>query len=85
MASRREKVEVVTGFLFLGSKITVNGDCSHEIRRHLLFGRKAMTSLDSMLKNRDITFLKKVHIVKIMVFPVVTYGCESWTVKKAEH
>ena len=85
MASRREKVEVVTGFLFLGSKITVNGDCSHEIRRHLLLGRKAMTSLDSVLKNRDITFLKKVHIVKVMVFPVVTYGCESWTVKKAEH
>ena len=85
MASRREKVEVVTGFLFLGSKITVNGDCSHEIRRHLLFGRKAMTSLDSVLKNRDITFLKKVHKVKVMVFPVVTYGCESSTVKKAEH
>ena len=75
----------MTGFLFLGSKITVNGDCSHEIRRHLLLGRKAMTSLDSVLKNRDITFLKKVHIVKVMVFPVVTYGCESWTVKKAEH
>ena len=79
------KVEVVADFLFLGSKITVNGDCSHEIRRHLLLGRKAMTSLDSVLKNRDITFLKKVHIVKVMVFPVVTYGCESWTVKKAEH
>ena len=80
----REKVELVTDFLFLGSKITVNGDCSHEIRL-LLHGRKAMTNLDSVLKTRDITLLTKVCIVKAMVFPVVMYGCESWTVKKAEH
>ena len=79
MASRKEKVEVV------GSKITVNGDCSHEIRRLLLCGRKAMTSLDMVLKNGNITFLTKVHIVKVLVFPVLTYGCESWTVQKAEH
>ena len=71
------KVEVVTDFFFLGSKITINGDCSHEIRRRLLLSRKAMTNLDSMLKSRDITLLTKVHIVKAMVFPVVTYGCES--------
>ena len=76
--------EVVTDFLFSGSKITTDGDCSHEIRRHLLLGRKAMTNLDSVLKSRDITLPMKVHIVKAMVFPVVTYGCESWTVKKAE-
>ena len=75
----------MTDFLFLGSKITVDGDCSHEIRRRLLLGRKAMTNLDSMLKGRDITPSTKVHIVKAMVFPVVTYGCESWTVKRAEH
>ena len=80
-----EKVKVVTDFLFLGSKITVDGDCSHEIRRRLLLGRKAMTNLDSVLKGRDITPSTKVHIVKAMVFPVVTYSCESWTVKRAEH
>ena len=79
-----EKVELVTDFLFLGSKITVNGDCSHEIRL-LLHGRKAMTNLHSVLKTRDITLLTKVRIVKAMVFPVVMYGCESWTIKKAEH
>ena len=79
----RGKVEVVTDFFFLGSKITINGDCSHEIRRRLLPGRKAMTNLDSVLKSRDITLLTKFHIVKATVFPVVTYGCESWTVKRA--
>ena len=79
-----ENVKVVTDFLFLGSKITVDGDCSHEIRRRLLLGRKAMTNLDSVLKNKDIA-LPTVHIVKDMVSPVVTYGCESWTIKKAEH
>ena len=78
-------MEAVTDFLFLGSKITVDGDCSHEIRRRLLLGRKAMTNLDSMLKGRDITPSTKVHIVNAMVFPVVMYGCESWTVKRAEH
>ena len=71
--------------LFWGSKITADGDCSHEIKRHLLLGRKAMTNLDSILKNRDITLPTKVHLVKPMVFPVVMYGCESWTIKKAEH
>ena len=70
---------------FLGSKITADGDCSHEIKRHLLLGRKAMTNLDSILKSRDITLLTKVHIVEVMVFPVVMYGCESWTIKKVEH
>ena len=75
----------MTDFLFLGSKITVDGDCSHEIRRQLLLGRKSMTNLDSVLQRRDITLLTKVSIVKAMVLPVVTYGCESWTVKKAEH
>ena len=84
MANRRGKVEVVTDFHFLGSKITVDGDCRHEIRRPLLLGRKTMTNLDSVLKSRDIALPTKVHIVKAMVFPVVTYGCESWTVKKAE-
>ena len=79
-----EKVEAVTDFLFLGSKITVDGDCSHEIRRRLLLGRKAMTNLDSVLKSKDITLLTKVHIVKAVVFPVVIYGYESWTIKKAE-
>ena len=79
-----EKVEVVTDFLFLGSKVTADGDCSHEIRRRLLLGRKAMANLDSVLKSRDITLLTKVSIVKAMGFPVVTYGCESWTIKKAE-
>ena len=77
--------ETVTDFIFLGSKITADGDCSHEIRRRLLLGRNAKTNLDSILKNKDITLLTKVHIVKAMVFPVVIYGCESWTVKKAEH
>ena len=80
-----EKVEIVTDFPFLGSKITMDGDWSHEIRRFLLLGRKAVTSLDSVLESRDITLLTKVYIVKAMVFPVVMYGCESWTVKKAEH
>ena len=79
------KVETVADFIFLGSKITADGDCSHEIKAHLLLGRKAMTNLDSVLKSRDITFLTKVHIVKAMMFPVVMYGCESWTIKKAEH
>ena len=77
-------METVTDFIFLGSKITADGDCSHEIKRRLLLGRKAMTNLDSILKSRDITLLIKVHIVKAMVFPVVMYGCESWTIKKAE-
>ena len=77
--------ETVSDFIFLGSKITADGDCSHEIKRHLLFGRKVMTILDSILKNRDITLPTKVRRVKAMVFPVVVYGCESWTVKKAEH
>ena len=79
-----EKVEVVKDFIFLGSNITMDGDSSHGIRRCLLLGRKAMTNLDSVLKNRDITLPTKLHIVKAMVFPVVMYGCESWTVKKAE-
>ena len=85
MPNTGEKVEVVTDFLFLGSKITADDDCSHEIWRCLLLSRKAMTNLYSVLKSRDITLPTKVHIVKAMVFPVVTYGCESWTVKKAEH
>jgi len=79
-----ETVETVTDFIFLGSKITANGDYSHEIKRHLLLGRKAMTNLDSILKSRDIIFPTKVCVVKAMVFPVVMYGCESWTIKKAE-
>ena len=79
-----EKVEAVTYFLCLGSKITADGDCSHEIRRQLLLGRKAMTNLDSVLKSKDITLPTQVPVVKAMVFPVVTYSCESWTVKKAE-
>jgi len=79
-----ENVEIVTDFIFYGSKITADGDCSHEIKRHLLLGRKAMTNIDSVLQSRDITLLTKVHIVKAMVFPVVMYGCESWTIKKAE-
>ena len=78
-------VETVSDFIFLGSKITADGDCSHESKRHLLFGRKVMTNLDSIFKSRDITLPTKVHLVKAMVFPVVMYGCESWTVKKAEH
>ena len=79
-----EKVEAVTDLLFLGSKIIADGDCSHEIRKWLLLGRKAMTNLDSVLKSKDITLLTKVHVVKAMVFPVVMYGCESWTIRKAE-
>ena len=79
-----ETMETVTDFLFLGSKITADGDCSHENKRRLLLGRKVMTNLDSIFKSRDITLLTKVHLVKAMVFPVVMYGCESWTVKKAE-
>ena len=79
-----EKMETVTDFIFLGSKITADGDCSHEITRGLLLGRKAMTNLDSILKSRDITLPKKVHMVKAVVFPVVMYGCESWTTKWAE-
>ena len=75
-----EKVETVIGFIFLGSKISTDGDCSHEIKRYLLLGRKAMTNLDSLLKSRDITFLTKIYIVKTMVFPVVMYGYESWTI-----
>ena len=79
-----ETVETVTDFIFLGSKITADGDCSHEINRRLILGRKAMTNLDSILKSRDITLPTMVHLVKAMVFPVFMYGCESWTVKKAE-
>ena len=79
-----ETMEIVRDFIFLGSKITADGDCSHEIKRRLLLGRKAMTSLDSLLKSRDITLPTKVRLVKAMVFPEVMYGCESWTVKKAE-
>ena len=79
-----EKMETVRDFIFDGSKINADGDYSHEIKRHLLLGRKAMTNLDSILKNRDITLLTKVHLVKAMVFPVVMYGCESWTIKNAE-
>ena len=78
-------METVTEFIFFGSKITVDGDCSHEIKRHLLLGRKSMTNLDSILKVRDITLLTKVLIVKAMLFTVVMYRCESWTIKKAEH
>ena len=79
-----EKIKTVTDFIFGGSKITADGDCSHEIKRHLLLGRKAMTNLDSILKSRDITLLTNVHLVKAMVLPVVVYGRESWTIKKAE-
>ena len=80
-----ETMETVTDFIFLGSKITMDGDCSHEIKRHLLLGRKAMTNIDSALKSRHITWPTKVRLVKAMVFPVVRYGCESWTIKKAKH
>ena len=80
-----ETVETVTDFILGGSKITADGDCSHEIKRHLLLGRKVMTNLDSILKSRDITLPTKVHLVKAMIFPVVMYRCESWTMKKAEH
>ena len=77
-------METVTDFLFLGPQITSDGDCSHEIKRHLFLGRKAMTNLDSILKSKDITLPTKVHLVKAMVFPIVMYGCENWTIKKAE-
>ena len=80
-----ETMETVTDFIFWGSKSTVDGECSHAIKRHLLLRRKAMTNLDSILESRDITLLTKVHLVKAMVFPVVMYGCEIWTIKKAEH
>ena len=79
-----ETMETVSDFIFLGFKITTDGECSHEIKRHLLLGRKAMTNLDIILKSRNITLLTKVHLVKVIVFPVVMYGCESWTTKKAE-
>ena len=85
MANKWGEMETVTDFIFLGSKITADGDYSHEIKRHLLLGRKAMTNLNSILKNRDITLPTEVHLVKAMVFAVVMHGCESWTVKKAEH
>ena len=80
-----ETIETVTDFIFLGSKITADGDCSHAVKRRLLFGRKAMTNLDSILKSRNITLPTQVHLFKAMVFPVVMYGCECWTIKKAEH
>ena len=80
-----ETMETVTDFIFLGCKITADGDCSHEIKRHLLFGRKVMTNLDSIFKSRDITLPTKVHLVKAMFFPIVMYGCESWTIKIVEH
>ena len=80
----RETMETVTGFIFLGSKIVADSDCSHEIKRHLPLGTKAMTNLDSIFKSRDITLPTKIHVVKAMVFPVVMHGCESWTIKKAE-
>ena len=85
MANRWGKMETVRDFVFLVSKITADGDCSHEIKRHLLLGRKAVTNLDCILRSRDITLPTKVRLVKALVFPVVTYGCESWTTKKAEH
>ena len=84
MANRWETMETVKEFIFLGSKITVDGDCSHKIKRHLFLGRKAMTNLDSVLKSRDITLLTKFHLIKAMVFPVVMYGCESCIINKAE-
>ena len=80
-----ETVETVANFIFLGSKVTADGDCNQEIKRHLLLARKVMTNLDSIFKSRDITLPKKVHLVKAVVFPVVMYGCESWTIKKAKH
>ena len=85
MANRWETVKTVADFIFGGSKITADGDCSHEIKRHLLLGRKVMTNLDNILKSRDITWSTNVNLVKAMVFPVVIYGCESWTIEKAEH
>ena len=83
--ANRETMETVTDFIFSGSKITADGDCSHDIKRHLLLGRKAMTNLDSVLKSRHISLPKKVHLVRAMVFPVVMYGSESWSIKKADH
>ena len=80
-----ETMDTVTDFIFLGSKITIGGDCGHEIKRHLLLGRKAMTNLGSILKSRDITWPTKVHLVKAMAFPVVVYGCESWTIQQAQY
>ena len=85
MANTGEKVAAVTDFIFLGSKITVDGDCSHKTKRHLLIERKAMTNLDNVLKSRDIDLPTKARTAKAMVFPVVMYGCDSWTIKKAEH
>ena len=85
MANDGETVKTVSDFILRGSKITADGDCSHQIKRHLLLGRKVMTNLDNILKSRDITFPTRVHLVKAMVFPVVMYGCERWTMKKAEH
>ena len=85
MATRRRKVEAVTGFIFLGSKVFEHGDYSHEIKKRLPLGRKVMTNLDSILKSGDITLPTKVHLVKAMAFPIVMYGCETWTIKKAEH
>ena len=85
MANRWGKMETVIDFILLGSKITADSDCSHEIKRHSLLGKKAITNLDSVLKSKDITLLTKVHLVKAMVFPVVMYGCVCWTIKKAEH
>ena len=85
MANRGETVETVANVIFLGSKITAHGDCSHEIKRRLLLGREVMPNLDSIFKSRDITLPTKVHLVKAMVFPVVMYGCERWTIKKTEH
>ena len=85
MGNRGETVETVSDFIFLGFQITADGDCSHEIKRHLLLGRKPVTNLDGILRSRDITLPTKVYLAKAMVFPVVIYGCESWTLKKAEH
>ena len=85
MANRWETVETVTDFILGGSKITADGECNHEIKKYLLLGRKVVTNLDTILKSRDIILPRKVHLVKAMVFPVVMYGCESWTIKKAEH
>ena len=84
MTNKWETVETVTDFILGGSKITADADCSHEIKRHLLLGRKAMTNLDSILKSRDVTLPTEVHLIKAMVFPVVMYGCESWTIRKSE-
>ena len=85
MANDGETMETVTDFIYMGSKITADGDCSHEIKGCLLLGRKVITNIDSILKSRDITMPTKVHLVKGMVFPIVRYGCENWTIKKAEH